>query len=148
MKAMEDFNQMLKENDIRLSNEINKLMQMRQNTLDSAVIARYLIKDIEPLLEKLNLTIHSFNLNTSEKNILSRKGKLNIRLVSNGKFRFLGENAKYDTLEKKTSKIEEKVQELLKDDQNDLKCYINPYSMKVARNQNENVILMEISYKF
>lgn len=148
MKAMEDFNQMLKENDIRLSNEINKLIQMRQNTLDSAAIARYLIKDIEPLLEKLNLTIHSFNLNTSEENMLSRKGKLNIRLVSNGKFRFLGENAKYDTLEKKASKIEEKVQELLKDDQNDLKCYINPYSMKVARNQNENIILMEISYKF
>lgn len=148
MKAMEDFNQMLKENDIRLSNEINKLMQMRQNTLDSAVIARYLIKDIEPLIEKLNLTIHSFSMNTSEENILSRKGKLNIRLVSNGKFRFLGENAKYDTLEKKASKIEEKVQELLKDDQNDLECYINPYSMKVARNQNKNVILMEISYKF
>lgn len=148
MKAMEDFNQMLKENDIRLSNEINKLMQMRQNTLDSAVIARYLIKDIEPLLEKLNLTIHSFNLNTSEKNILSRKGRLNVRLVSNGKFRFLRENAEYDVLEKKASKIKEKVQELLKDDQNDLKCYINPYSMKVARNQNENIILMEISYKF
>jgi Txe/YoeB family toxin of Txe-Axe toxin-antitoxin module len=148
MKAMEDFNQMLKENDIRLSNEINKLMQIRQNKIDCAILTRYLIKDIEPLIEKLNLTIHSFSMNTSEENILSRKGKLNIRLVSNGKFRFLGENAKYDTLEKKTSKIEEKVQELLKDDQNDLECYINPYSMKVARNQNENVILMEISYKF
>lgn len=148
MKTMKDFDQMLKENDIRLSNEINKLMQIRQNTLDNAAIARYLIKDIEPLIEKLNLTIHSFNLNTSEENILSRKGRLNVRLVSNGKFRFLGESAEYDVLEKKASKIEEKVQELLKDDQNDLKCYINPYSLKVVRNSNENVILMEISYKF
>lgn len=148
MKTMKDFDQMLKENDIRLSNEINKLMQIRQNTLNNAAIARYLIKDIEPFIEKLNLTIHSFSMNTSEKNILSRKGTLNIRLVSNGKFRFLGENAKYDILEKKASKIEKKVQALLKDDQNDLKCYINPYGMKVARNQNENIILMEISYKF
>lgn len=148
MKTMKEFEQMLKEDDIRLSNEINKLMQIRQNKIDCAILTRYLIKDVEPFIEKLNLTIHSFSMNTSEKNILSRKGTLNIRLVSNGKFRFLGENAKYDILEKKASKIEEKVQALLKDDQNDLKCYINPYSMKVARNQNENVILMEISYKF
>lgn len=148
MKTMKDFDQMLKEDDIRLSNEINKLMQIRQNKIDSAAIARYLIKDIEPLIEKLNLTIYSFNLNISEENILLRKGRLNVRLVSNGKFRFSGENTNYDALEKKASKIEEKVQELLKDDQNDLECYINPYSMKVARNQNENVILMEISYKF
>lgn len=148
MKTMKEFEQILKEDDIRLSNEINKLMQIRQNKIDCAILARYLIKDVEPLIEKLNLTIHSFNMNTSEKNILSRKGTLNIRLVSNGKFRFLGENAKYDILEKKASKIEEKVQALLKDDQNDLKCYINPYSMKVARNQNKNMVLMEISYKF
>lgn len=148
MKTMKEFEQILKEDDIRLSNEINKLMQIRQNKIDCAILARYLIKDVEPLIEKLNLTIHSFSMNTSEKNILSRKGTLNIRLVSNGKFRFLGENAKYDILEKKASKIEEKVQTLLKDDQNDLKCYINPYSMKVARNQNKNMVLMEISYKF
>lgn len=148
MKTMKDFDQMLKEDDIRLSNEINKLIQIRQNKIDSATIARYLIKDIEPLIEKLNLIIHSFNLNTSEENILLRKGRLNVRLVSNGKFRFSRENTNYDTLEKKASKIEEKVQELLKDDQNDLKCYINPYSLKVVRNSNENVILMEISYKF
>ncbi len=148
MKTMKEFEQILKEDDIRLSNEINKLMQIRQNKIDCAILARYLIKDVEPLIEKLNLTIHSFSMNTSEKNILSRKGTLNIRLVSNGKFRFLGENAKYDILEKKASKIEEKVQALLKDDQNDLKCYINPYSMKVARNQNKNIVLMEISYKF
>lgn len=148
MKTMKEFEQILKEDDIRLSNEINKLMQIRQNKIDCAILARYLIKDVEHLIEKLNLTIHSFSMNTSEKNILSRKGTLNIRLVSNGKFRFLGENAKYDILEKKASKIEEKVQALLKDDQNDLKCYINPYSMKVARNQNKNMVLMEISYKF
>lgn len=148
MKTTKEFEQILKEDDIRLSNEINKLMQIRQNKIDCAILARYLIKDVEPLIEKLNLTIHSFSMNTSEKNILSRKGTLNIRLVSNGKFRFLGENAKYDILEKKASKIEEKVQALLKDDQNDLKCYINPYSMKVARNQNKNMVLMEISYKF
>lgn len=148
MKTMEEFDRVLKENDVRLSNEINKLMQIRQNTIDCAIVVHYLIKDIEPIIKKFNLTIHSFSLNTSEENILSKKGKLNIRLVSNGKFRFLGENAKYDTLEKKASKIEEKIQELLKDDRNDLECYINPYSMKVARNQNENVILMEISYKF
>lgn len=148
MKTMKEFEQILKKDDIRLSNEINKLMQIRQNKIDCAILARYLIKDVEPLIEKLNLTIHSFSMNTSEKNILSRKGTLNIRLVSNGKFRFLGENAKYDILEKKASKIEEKVQALLKDDQNDLKCYINPYSMKVARNQNKNMVLMEISYKF
>lgn len=148
MKTMKEFEQILKKDDIRLSNEINKLMQIRQNKIDCAILARYLIKDVEPLIEKLNLTIHSFSMNTSEKNILSRKGTLNIRLVSNGKFRFLGENAKYDILEKKASKIEEKVQALLKDDQNDLKCYINPYSMKIARNQNKNMVLMEISYKF
>lgn len=148
MKTMKEFEQILKEDDIRLSNEINKLMQIRQNKIDCTILAWYLIKDVEPLIEKLNLTIHSFSMNTSEKNILSRKGTLNIRLVSNGKFRFLGENAKYDILEKKASKIEEKVQALLKDDQNDLKCYINPYSMKVARNQNKNMVLMEISYKF
>lgn len=148
MKTMKDFDQMLKKDDIRLSNEINKLMQIRQNKINCAIIARYLIKDVEPLIEKLNLTIYSFGMNTSEENMLSRKGKLNIRLVSNGKFRFLRENAKYDVLEKKASILEEKVQELLKDDQNDLECYINPFSMKAARNQNENVILMEISYKF
>lgn len=148
MKTMKDFDQMLKEDDIRLNNEINKLMQIRQNKIDCAIIARYLIKDVEPLIEKLNLTIYSFSMNTSEENILLRKGRLNVRLVSNGKFRFSGENTNYDALEKKASKIEEKVQELLKDDQNDLKCYINPYSLKVARNSNENVILMEISYKF
>lgn len=82
MKTMEEFDQMLKEDDIKLSNEINKLMKIRQNKIDCAIIARYLIKDVESLIEKLNLTIYSFSMNTSEENILSRKGKLNIRLVS------------------------------------------------------------------
>lgn len=82
MKTMEEFDQMLKEDDIKLSNEINKLMKIRQNKIDCAIIAWYLIKDVESLIEKLNLTIYSFSMNTSEENILSRKGKLNIRLVS------------------------------------------------------------------
>ena len=73
MKTMEEFDQMLKEDDIKLSNEINKLMKIRQNKIDCAIIAWYLIKDVESLIEKLNLTIYSFSMNTSEENILSRK---------------------------------------------------------------------------
>lgn len=53
MKAMEDFNQMLKENDIRLSNEINKLMQIRQNKIDCAILTRYLIKESNLLSKNL-----------------------------------------------------------------------------------------------
>lgn len=39
MKTMEEFDQMLKEDDIKLSNEINKLMKIRQNKIDCAIIA-------------------------------------------------------------------------------------------------------------
>lgn len=63
MKTMKEFEQILKEDDIRLSNEINKLMQIRQNKIDCAILAWYLIKDVEPLIEKLNLTIHLFRRN-------------------------------------------------------------------------------------
>lgn len=37
MKTMEEFDQMLKEDDIKLSNEINKLMKIRQNKIDCAI---------------------------------------------------------------------------------------------------------------
>lgn len=63
MKTMEEFDQMLKEDDIKLSNEINKLMKIRQNKIDCAIIAWYLIKDVESLIEKLNLIIYSFRRN-------------------------------------------------------------------------------------
>lgn len=75
MKIMKEFEQILKEDDIRLSNEINKLMQIRQNKIDCAILARYLIKDVEPLIEKLNLTIHSFRKIMNIKHLLWRIGK-------------------------------------------------------------------------
>lgn len=43
MKTMKEFEQILKEDDIRLSNEINKLMQIRQNKIDCAILALSLI---------------------------------------------------------------------------------------------------------
>lgn len=90
MKTMEEFDQMLKEDDIKLSNEINKLMKIRQNKIDCAIIAWYLIKDVESLINYVRVVKEFYRQILLVKiQVVLMDFKLTVRIVKDNKVKII-----------------------------------------------------------
>lgn len=156
MKTSQDFNSNFEQYNEQIEMEIANLNRMRNEIQTNGAVAQQIINDLEPVLAKLHLTIDSFTMNRPDKEKASHRGRLNLTLNSDGKFKFIqfrgytsrGEGKNKSRLDSKAEKICETVQGALRDSINELRCSVNPFSLEVRDGKETGRVLMDISYNF
>lgn len=152
MKTSQDFNENYNQFDAQIEKEIENLNRMRKEHQANGAVAQQIINDLEPVLEKLHLTIGEFTMNHPNKEKVSNRGTLNLTLQSDGKFKFISlksfSNKDYNRLDEKAEKIEMKVVEALQTQKNELYCSVNQYSLEIRGEETSKSVLMTISYNF
>lgn len=156
MKTSQDFNSNFEQYNEQIEMEIANLNRMRNEIQANGAVAQQIINDLEPVLAKLHLTIDSFTMNRPDKEKASHRGRLNLTLNSDGKFKFIqfrgytsrGAGKNESRLDSKAKKICETVQGALRDSINELRCLVNPFSLEVRDGKETGRVLMDISYNF
>lgn len=156
MKTSQDFNSNFEQYNEQIEMEIANLNRMRNEMQANGAVAQQIINDLEPVLAKLHLTIDSFTMNRPDKEKASHRGRLNLTLNSDGKFKFIqfrgytsrGAGKNESLLDSKAEKICETVQGALRDSINELRCSVNPFSLEVRDGKETGRVLMDISYNF
>lgn len=156
MKTSQDFNSNFEQYNEQIEMEIANLNRMRNEMQANGAVAQQIINDLEPVLAKLHLTIDSFTMNRPDKEKASHRGRLNLTLNSDGKFKFIqfrgytsrGAGKNESRLDSKAEKICETVQGALRDSINELRCSVNPFSLEVRDGKETGRVLMDISYNF
>lgn len=156
MKTSQDFNSNFEQYNEQIEMEIANLNRMRNEMQANGAVAQQIINDLEPVLAKLHLTIDSFTMNRPDKEKASHRGRLNLTLNSDGKFKFIqfrgytsrGSGKNESRLDSKAEKICETVQGALRDSINELRCSVNPFSLEVRDGKETGRVLMDISYNF
>ena len=156
MKTSQDFNSNFEQYNEQIEMEIANLNRMRNEIQANGAVAQQIINDLEPVLAKLHLTIDSFTMNRPDKEKASHRGRLNLTLNSDGKFKFIqfrgytsrGSGKNESRLDSKAEKICETVQGALRDSINELRCSVNPFSLEVRDGKETGRVLMDISYNF
>lgn len=152
MKTAQDFYENYNQFDAQIEKEIENLNRMRKEHQANGAVAQQIINDLEPVLEKLHLTIGEFTMNHPNKEKVSNRGTLNLTLQSDGKFKFISlksfSNKDYNRLDEKAEKIEMKVVEALQTQKNELYCSVNQYSLEIRGEETSKSVLMTISYNF
>lgn len=152
MKTAQDFHENYNQFDAQIEKEIENLNRMRKEHQANGAVAQQIINDLEPVLEKLHLTIGEFTMNHPNKEKVSNRGTLNLTLQSDGKFKFISlksfSNKDYNRLDEKAEKIEMKVVEALQTQKNELYCSVNQYSLEIRGEETSKSVLMTISYNF
>lgn len=89
MKTSQDFNNNFEQYNAYIEKEIANLNRMREEIQANGAVAQQIINDLEPVLEKLHLKIEEFTMNQPNKEVASNKGGIWLRLLSDGKFKFI-----------------------------------------------------------
>lgn len=89
MKTTQDFINNFEQYAAQIEREIATLNSMRKEFRANCITAQKIIKDIEPVLAKLHLTIYEFTMNRPDREIASNRGNLNLTLLPDGKFKFI-----------------------------------------------------------
>lgn len=156
MKTSQDFNENFNQYISEMEKEMSNLNRMLQEFASNGVVAQQIINDLEPVLAKLHLTIDSFTMHRPDKEKASNRGYLSLRLVSDGKFKFIqyrgftsrGVCKNKSRLSSKAEKICEAVQAALQNPVNELCCSVNPFSLETRDDKETGRVLMTISYNF
>lgn len=156
MKTSQDFNENFNQYSSEIEKEMSNLNRMLQEFASNGVVAQQIINDLEPVLSKLHLTIDSFTMNRPDKEKASNRGTLNLRLQSDGKFKFIkfrgyasnGDGKNKSRLDSKAEKICETVMAALQTSINELDCSVNTSSLETRDDNETGRVLMSISYIF
>lgn len=153
MKTVKDLRSLY---NAKINNEIANLERMREEYTANMDVAESMLNDLKPVLEKLHLVIEEFIVNQPNKEVASHKGLIMLRLVSDGKFKFIkfagytsrGAGKNESRLDSKAEKICEAVQAALQNPVNELRCSVNPFSLETRDDKETGRVLMTISYNF
>lgn len=156
MKTAQDFNSNFEQYNAQIEKEIANLNRMREELQANGAVAQQIINDLEPVLAKLHLTIDEFTMSRPDREKASNLGRLNLTLLSDGKFKFIkfrgytsrGSGKNEDRLFEKADKICEKVMEALQNPENELRCSVNQYSLETRDDKETGRVLMTITYNF
>lgn len=140
----------------KIDNEIANLERMREEYTANTNVAESIFNDLKPVLEKLHLTIEYFIVNQPNKEVASHKGQIMLRLVSDGKFKFIkfagytsrGAGKNEGRLDSKAKKMADTVIKALGSSYKNFDCYINSYSLEVENESEQGTVLMNLSYTF
>lgn len=153
MKTVKDLRSLY---NAKINNEIANLERMREEYTANMNVAESIFNDLEPVLSKLHLTVEEVNVNQPNKEVASRLGCLSLRLVSDGKFKFIkfagytsrGAGKNESRLTSKAEKMVIMVDNALSHSYENFNCYVNQYSLEVKDESEQGVVLMSISYTF
>lgn len=140
----------------KIDNEIANLERMREEYTANMNVAESIFNDLKTVLEKLHLVIEEFIVNQPNKEVASHLGFIILRLVSDGKFKFIkfavytsrGADKNENRLHDKAEKITTMVYNALHSSYKNFDCYVNQYSLEVKDESEQGVVLMSISYIF
>ena len=153
MKTVKDLRSLY---NAKINNEIANLERMREEYIANMNVVEAMLNDFQPVLEKLHLTIKEFGVNSPNKEFASNKGSYWLRLVSDGKFKFIkfagytsrGEGKNERRLCSKAEKIEDKVIKALSGSYKNFNCHVNIYSLEVKNESEQGTVMMSLSYTF
>lgn len=156
MKTSQDFNNNFEQYNAYIEKEIANLNRMREEIQANGAVAQQIINDLEPVLEKLHLKIEEFTMNQPNKEVASHKGLIMLRLVSDGKFKFIkfagytsrGAGKNEGRLDSKAEKMADTVIKALGSSYKNFDCYVNFYSLEVKNESEQGTVLMNLSYTF
>lgn len=153
MKTVKDLRSLY---NAKINNEIANLERMCEEYTANMNVAESMLNDLQPVLEKLHLTIEEFSVNQPNKEVASNKGGIRLRLLSDGKFKFIkfagytsrGAGKNEGRLDSKAEKMVITVDNALSHSYENFNCYVNMYSLEVKDESEQGVVLMSISYTF
>lgn len=153
MKTVKDLRSLY---NAKINNEIANLERMREEYTVNMNVAEAMLNKLEPVLEKLHLTIESFDVNQPNKEVASHKGGIRLRLVSDGKFKFIkfagytsrGAGKNEGRLDSKAEKMADTVIKALGSSYKNFDCYVNSYSLEVKNESEQGTVIMDLSYTF
>ena len=140
----------------KIDNEIANLERMREEYTANMNVAEAMLNDLKLVLEKLHLVIEEFSVNQPNKEVASHLGRISLRLVSDGKFKFIkfagytsrGAGKNEGRLNSKAEKMADTVIKALGSSYKNFDCYVNSYSLEVKNESEQGVVLMSIIYTF
>lgn len=153
MKTVKDLRSLY---NAKINNEIANLERMCEEYTANMNVAESIVNDLEPILSKLHLTVEEVNVNQPNKVVASHSGRISLRLVSDGKFKFIkfagytsrGAGKNESRLNSKAEKMVITVDNALSHSYENFNCYVNMYSLEVKDESEQGVVLMSISYTF
>lgn len=153
MKTVKDLRSLY---NAKINNEIANLERIREEYTANMDVAESMLNDLKPVLEKLHLVIEEFIVNQPNKEVASHKGLIMLRLVSDGKFKFIkfagytsrGAGKNEGRLDSKAEKMADTVIKALSGSYKNFDCYVNSYSLEVKNDSEQGVVLMSIIYAF
>ena len=153
MKTVKDLRSLY---NAKINNEIANLERMREEYTANMDVAESMLNDLQPVLEKLHLTIEYFIVNQPDKEVASHKGQIMLRLVSDGKFKFIkfagytsrGAGKNEGRLDSKAKKMVNTVGNALGHRYKNFDCYVNSYSLEVKNESEQGTVIMSLSYTF
>lgn len=153
MKTVKDLRSLY---NAKINNEIANLERMREEYTANMDVAESMLNDLQPVLEKLHLTIEYFIVNQPDKEVASHKGQIMLRLVSDGKFKFIkfagytsrGAGKNEGRLDSKAKKMVNTVGNALGHRYKNFDCYVNSYSLEVKNESEQGTVIMNLSYTF
>lgn len=156
MKTSQDFNNNFEQYNAYIEKEIANLNRMREEIQANGAVAQQIINDLEPVLEKLHLKIEEFTMNQPNKEVASNKGGIWLRLLSDGKFKFIkfagytsrGAGKNEGRLDSKAEKMADTVIKALGSSYKNFDCYVNSYSLEVKNKSEQGTVIMNLSYTF
>lgn len=156
MKTSQDFNSNFEQYSAYIEKEIANLNRMREEIQANGAVAQQIINDLEPVLAKLHLKIEEFTMNQPSKEVASNKGGIRLRLVSDGKFKFIkfagytsrGAGKNEGRLDSKAEKMADTVIKALGSSYKNFDCYVNSYSLEVKNKSEQGTVIMNLSYTF
>lgn len=156
MKTSQDFNNNFEQYNAYIEKEIANLNRMREEIQVNGAVAQQIINDLEPVLEKLHLKIEEFTMNQPNKEVASNKGGIWLRLLSDGKFKFIkfagytsrGAGKNEGRLDSKAEKMVNTVGNALGHRYKNFDCYVNSYSLEVKNESEQGTVIMNLSYTF
>lgn len=153
MKTVKDLRSLY---NAKINNEIANLERMREEYTANMDVAESMLNDLQPVLEKLHLTIEEFSVNQPNKEVASNKGGIRLRLLSDGKFKFIkfagytsrGAGRNEGRLDSKAEKMVNTVGNALGHRYKNFDCYVNSYSLEVKNESEQGTVIMNLSYTF
>lgn len=153
MKTVKDLRSLY---NAKINNEIANLERMHEEYTANMDVAESMLNDLQPVLEKLHLTVEEVNVNQPNKEVVSHKGLIMLRLVSDGKFKFIkfagytsrGAGKNEGRLNSKAEKMVNTVGNALGHRYKNFDCYVNSYSLEVKNESEQGTVIMNLSYTF
>lgn len=136
-----------------IDDQIKVLERMKEEMAKRAEKAKMLIPKLSEIFKTLHLEIDGFGFGRPSSNFKNLRGDVSFSLKSDGNFKFIkfsgydsrGAAKNRASLERKARNLEEKIEKMLENENLNISCQVNEYSLE-SRENNSKIVLIDIFY--